>query len=78
MTIKEIWNHAWQALNPKDTEGFSIKKVIAALFSIHAVVMTWIYVDDANFVAVLSLWLAFILSVLGIRYAEKKANIQAP
>lgn len=72
MHLKEIWKHTWGALrDDKHPERFSIKKCTTALFAVNIVIMTWVYVDKNNFLAVLGELLGFILFILGVRAWEK-------
>jgi hypothetical protein len=76
MNIKEIWNKSWQALEGVPG-GFALKKVVTALFCVCAVVLVFMYTNNANFLAVLGQLLTFILAVLAVRKMEKKDVLNA-
>ncbi len=74
MTAQEFIDNVCKAFTTKD-EGFSVKKMIAAVCTLCMLIATFIYVDKDNWLLTLGAWIAFILSLLGIGAVEK--NIQA-
>lgn len=75
MSIKEIYNNLWATLYPSSSTGFSIKNVMASVTHISLLVLTFKHTDNSNLLMVLTLWIGFILSLMGLRTYEKKQDV---
>lgn len=69
--IPGVWAKAWKTLD-NTSDGFAIKKAIAALFSAVVCVLILRFTDYGNFLTVLPILLGFIMSLLAIRTIEKR------
>lgn len=75
MTIKEIYNNLWATLYPSSSTGFSIKNVMGSVTHISLLVLTFKHTDTTNLIMVLTLWIGFILTLMGLRTYEKKQDV---
>ena len=78
MNLKEIWNHLWESLFPTTAKGFSIKNIMSAVTHTCLMVITFKYTDANNLFSILTLWIGFILTLMGLRTYEKKQDINEP
>jgi len=68
--IYTVWTKCWEGLTG-GPDGYSIKKMIAALYATVGAVLLFIYTNTNNFLAVLPIILGFITSLIVIRAVEK-------
>ena len=68
--LKTCWTKCWEGLSGNN-EGYSIKKMIAALFSTTVVILLFIYTNKENFLTVLPILLGFISTMIVVRTIEK-------
>lgn len=66
-----IWVNMWETLSDRTIAGYSIKKVIAAMATTALLILTAIYTDKSNLLAVVPMWQTFILSLIVVRAVEK-------
>lgn len=78
MNLKSIWNNLWDSLYPTTAKGFSIKNIMASVTHISLLVLTFKWTDTNNLLMVLTLWIGFVLTLMGLRTYEKKQEINEP
>ncbi|MBC7412362.1 MAG: hypothetical protein H7331_07900 [Bacteroidia bacterium] len=70
-----IWVNIWETLGDRTIAGYSIKKVMAAFAITVILVLTAIYTNSGNLLAVTAMWQTFILSLVIVRAVEKVKGV---
>lgn len=73
MTAKDFLDHIQKGFTAKE-EGFSVKKMLSTIVTLSLLVTTFIYTDKSNWQSTLTIWLAFVTSLLAVGAVEKKIS----
>ena len=70
-----VWINMWETLSDRTIAGYSIKKVMAAFTITVLLILTAIYTDKTNILALTPMWQTFILSLVVVRAFEKVKGV---